>query len=104
MDTKTRHHARAYLGEHQIAKTDEAIYLEGNYYFPRGALSAGLLAESERTYVCPWKGEANYFDLYVDDHQVFDAAWTYRTPSEAAADIAEMIAFDAFKGIRIVTD
>jgi len=96
--------ATAYLDDQVIAKTDAAVFLEGNYYFPKEDVSLDYFGESSRTYTCPWKGLANYKHLQVDGKVVEDAAWTYQTPSKAAEEIAGHLAFDQSLGIRVVAE
>jgi uncharacterized protein (DUF427 family) len=45
------------------------------------------------------EGEANYYDVVVVPKVNKDAAWTYRTPKEAAQNIAGRIAF--WRGVEV---
>jgi len=47
---------------------------------PQNTLREGII---ELT-VCPWKGQASYFDLEVEGQVNRGAAWYYPTPKEAA--------------------
>lgn len=49
-----------------IAESDDTIVVEGNHYFPREAVNASLLRESDSHTVCPWKGTASYYTIVVD--------------------------------------
>lgn len=84
-----------------IATSADTVLLEGNHYFPRGALKAGLFRESEHTTRCGWKGTARYFDVIVGEHVNENAAWYYETPKEAAEQIAGRVAF--WRGIVVVS-
>ena len=84
------HKATVKIGGKTILETEKAVSLEGNFYFPVSEDFAKMLTESSRTYRCPWKGFANYYD--VDG--VKNAGWIYHEPKEEAAAIAGMIAFD----------
>ena len=50
-------------------------------------------AQSNRHTHCPWKGEANYYDIAVDGVLNEGAAWYYPEPKEAAANIKGRVAF-----------
>jgi uncharacterized protein (DUF427 family) len=81
------------------AGADAVRLIEGNVYFPRDAVKQEYLQTSSKTTECPWKGTANYFDVVVDGERNEDAAWTYRTPKEAASEIADHIAF--WRGVQV---
>ncbi len=83
-----------------IADSDDTVVVEGNHYFPLDSVLPGVLAETETRSVCPWKGTANYFTLHLDGQTNVDAAWTYPTPKDAAAEIQGRLAF--WKGVRVV--
>ena len=76
-----------------LAESEAHETVEGNVYFPPNAVVAEHLRPSARTTVCPWKGTANYFDLVADGKEARDAAWIYRHPKEAAANITDYVAF-----------
>lgn len=82
-----------------IADSDDTIVVEGNHYFPPESINWEYFAESRHTSVCPWKGRANYYTITVDGRTNRDAAWTYRRPSPAAAQIADRVAF--WRGVRV---
>ena len=82
-----------------IAESDETIVVEGNHYFPRGAVDAAVLRESSTKTLCPWKGEASYYSIEVDGERNRDAAWYYPSPTPAAAEIADRIAF--WRGVTV---
>ena len=85
-----------------LAESPDTVVVEGNHYFPRESLHDEFFRPSERTSVCPWKGRASYFDITVDGRTIASAAWTYPTPSAAAADIAGRVAF--WGEVRVVDD
>ena len=82
-----------------IAESGETIVVEGNHYFPPGSLKSEHLLESGHTSVCPWKGTASYFHVVVDAARNENAAWVYRDPKPAAAEIKDHVAF--WKGVQI---
>ena len=82
-----------------IADSDDTVVVEGNHYFPRDAVAAGVLADSATTSVCPWKGTAHYHHVVLDGAANRDAAWFYPDPKEAAEAIRDRIAF--WKGVEV---
>ncbi len=82
-----------------LAESDETIIVEGNHYFPRDAINEEYFVDSTAHTVCPWKGVASYYDVVVDGTANRGAAWYYPTPSAAAADIKNHIAF--WRGVRV---
>ena len=82
-----------------IARSDETVVVEGNHYFPAGAVDATLLRPSSRTSNCPWKGTAHYHTLVVDGAENADAAWYYPEPKAKAETIRGRIAF--WKGVTV---
>ena len=57
------------------------------------AVVADALAPTDHRSHCPWKGEASYFDVVVDGEHNPNAAFTYVTPKDAAAEIKDRVAF-----------
>jgi uncharacterized protein (DUF427 family) len=82
-----------------IADSEDTVVVEGNHYFPRASVNAGLLRESTTRTTCPWKGVASYYTLSVDGAENRDAAWYYPDPKPAAAQIKDRIAF--WKGVQV---
>jgi uncharacterized protein (DUF427 family) len=82
-----------------IAESDECIAVEGNAYFPRSSLKAGVTAPSTHTSFCPWKGTANYMDIVINGQKNANAVWVYEAPLPAAKPIAGYVAF--WKGVQI---
>lgn len=82
-----------------IAQSDQTIEVEGNHYFPPSEVKREFLKESDTTSVCPWKGNASYFDVVVDGETNKDAAWHYPEPKEAAENIKGYIAF--WNGVEV---
>jgi len=82
-----------------LAESDDTVVVEGNHYFPRSAVRADVLVDSDTTSVCPWKGTARYHSVVVDGETNRDAAWYYPEPKDAAAQIRDRIAF--WKGVEV---
>ena len=76
-----------------LAESDDTVVVEGNHYFPADSLDMQFFTPSSHTSVCPWKGTASYYAVVVDGHENPDAAWYYETPSAAAAEIKDRVAF-----------
>ncbi|MDZ4735729.1 MAG: DUF427 domain-containing protein [Rhodospirillaceae bacterium] len=76
-----------------VAESERCEEVEGNLYFPASALNERYFEPSARSSVCGWKGTAGYFDLVVDGKRNEAAAWVYRDPKPAAANIRDMVAF-----------
>jgi uncharacterized protein (DUF427 family) len=91
--------AKAIWNGEVIAESDDTVVVEGNHYFPRGAVRADLLAPSDTRSVCPWKGTASYHHVVVGGERNEDAAWFYPEPHEAAAQIRDRVAF--WRGVTV---
>ena len=82
-----------------IAESDDTVVVEGNHYFPIASVRPGVLAESPKHTICPWKGTASYYSVTVDGQTNPDAAWFYPTPKDAAKQITNRVAF--WKGVTV---
>ena len=82
-----------------IAESDVFESVEGNVYFPPGAVRRDNLRDSATTTVCPWKGTAHYYDVVVGSEVNRDAAWYYPDPKPAAANIKDHVAF--WRGVTV---
>ena len=82
-----------------IAESDEFEVVEGNVYFPPGAIDEKFFEPSSHTSVCPWKGTASYRHVVVDGQRNENAAWYYPQPKDAAANIRDHVAF--WKGVTV---
>ena len=91
---------RAIWNDTVIAESDDTIVVEGNQYFPLDSVRSEHVRPSEHTSVCPWKGEAGYFDVVVGDEVNPNAAWIYRQPKQAAQEILDHVAF--WNGVEVV--
>ncbi len=82
-----------------IAESDDTVVIEGNHYFPPSSVNNEYLVESSTLTVCPWKGEANYYDIVVGDNVNKDGAWYYPDPKTEAAEIKDHVAF--WRGVQV---
>ena len=81
-----------------IAETSHALTLkEASYpavqYVPRSDANMALLARTERTTHCPYKGDASYFSINANGKSIENSIWTYETPFPAMTEIAGYLAF-----------
>lgn len=76
-----------------LAESNETIVVDNNHYFPPSSLTMAHFSASDTTSNCPWKGEANYYNVIVDDKENKDAAWYYASPKEAAREIKDHVVF-----------
>ncbi|MCF8001006.1 MAG: DUF427 domain-containing protein [Halanaerobiales bacterium] len=77
----------------EIASSDDTKMVEGNHYFPPKDVNKEYLIKSDHHTTCPWKGEASYYHLKVDDKKASNAAWYYPEPKEEAEKIKDHVAF-----------
>jgi uncharacterized protein (DUF427 family) len=82
-----------------LAESEDTVVVEGNHYFPAGAVAMKYLHPSEMHTVCGWKGIACYFDVVVNGETNRDAAWYYPEATAEAKDLEGRIAF--WKGVEI---
>jgi len=85
--------ATATLNGVVLAQSDDTVMVEGNHYFPQESVNLEYFSENPKTSVCPWKGTASYYDVTVDGNTSPAAAWYYPAPKDAAAEIANHVAF-----------
>lgn len=83
-----------------LAESYETIIIENNHYFPASSVNMDFFSPSNTTSHCPWKGEASYYSITVNDEENNDAAWYYPAPKEAAKEIKDYLAF--WRGVEVV--
>jgi len=86
------------LGGETIADTEKALLLEEEthdpvLYLPKADVRMDLLAESDRSTHCPWKGDARYWSIRAGGREANDAVWGYDEPLAGVARIAGHVAF-----------
>ncbi|AEV83387.1 hypothetical protein ACWT_2365 [Actinoplanes sp. SE50] len=91
-----------------VADTNNALSLrESTYpavqYVPLADVDRTLLERTGTRTYCPYKGEAGYYSIVVDDVTATDAIWEYAEPYDAVAQIKDHVAFypDRVESIRI---
>ncbi len=86
------------LNGRMVADTRRALTLkESTYpavqYIPLADVDPELLAASDHTTWCPYKGEASYYSLPIGGARSVNAIWSYRQPHDAVAAIKDHVAF-----------
>lgn len=76
-----------------LAESNDTIVIEGNHYFPPDSVNWDYFQKSDTHTTCPWKGEANYLTIVIDDAVEKNAAWYYPEPKEGAKEIKDYVAF-----------
>jgi uncharacterized protein (DUF427 family) len=82
-----------------LAESDDTVIVEGNHYFPEGAVNREYFEPSASSTYCGWKGSASYYTIVVDGERNPDACWYYAEPMDAAKQIKGRVAF--WKGVQI---
>lgn len=93
----------ATLGNTEIARSTRALKVkEVGYdvydavvYFPREDVAMERLQRIEKSTHCPLKGDTEYFDVAADGGTVAEAAWSYTSTIDIAAELENYVAFDA---------
>ncbi|KAK2594357.1 hypothetical protein QQS21_007917 [Conoideocrella luteorostrata] len=67
--------------------------LPARYYISPGAVDPAILRKSELTTKCPYKGDAEYYDLVIDGKEYKNLVWYYRHPTHESAAIAGLLCF-----------
>jgi len=81
-----------------VAETTRARELrEGGlpprYYVPRDDVRMELLVGTEHATNCPFKGDASYWTLELEDSRHENIVWSYEEPIEALPEIAGLLCF-----------
>ncbi|SHM63983.1 DUF427 domain-containing protein [Flavobacterium xanthum] len=84
---------KAIFNKTVIAQSDKIVVVEGNNYFPLESINMDYFTETTHRSTCPWKGEASYYTVKVNDEISENAAWFYKNPKDAAKEIKNHVAF-----------
>jgi uncharacterized protein (DUF427 family) len=81
-----------------VADTRAALTLrESAYkpvqYIPRSDVDMSLLARTDHTTYCPYKGDCAYYSIPVGGERAVNAVWSYEAPYAAVAAIKDYVAF-----------
>ena len=96
--TPSTEHVVVRAGDRVVADTTRSLTLqESTYpavqYVPLEGVDPAVLERTEHSTYCPFKGDAGYYTLVVDDEAAENAVWTYPAPYDAVAEIAGHVAF-----------
>lgn len=86
------------LNETEVARSRNALALDEAdfrtiYYLPRNDVNMALLAKSDRTTYCPYKGDAAHYTVTAKGEQVRHLAWSYEEAYPAVSEISDFVAF-----------
>ena len=86
------------VGGKTIADTQKALSLkEASYpavlYIPRKDADMSLLARTDHSTYCPYKGDCSYYSIPAGGARSINAVWTYETPYDSVSQIAGHLAF-----------
>lgn len=91
----------AVLGE--SSSTLELV--EGDYtpvvYFPREDIAMAFLDQSTQTTTCPFKGDAQYYDIVTKSTTIQNAAWSYENPKPGVEKIKGYLAFHTSEKLTV---
>ncbi len=81
-----------------VADTRAALTLrEAAYkpvsYIPRGDVDMSLLARTDHTTYCPYKGDCSYYSIPLGGERAVNAVWSYEAPYPSVAAIKDCVAF-----------
>jgi len=83
---------------HTIASSPNAMHLletslPTRYYLPFSSVDQSYIQPSDLITKCPYKGDAEYYDVVVDGQVHKNLIWYYRLPTQESAQVAGMVCF-----------
>jgi uncharacterized protein (DUF427 family) len=99
---KTIFELKVYNNENLVAATENGFCIletshPPTYYFPREDVCMDRLSPVAGGSICEYKGRPQYFDIIGSESTVVRGTWSYPTPAVPSSDLANCIAFYAFK-------
>lgn len=96
--TATDQRVRVTFGGQTIADSYSAIALREEdypiaYYIPQADARMDLMARTDHSTHCPFKGDASYWTIQTGDNNAENAVWSYETPFDEAKVIEGYLAF-----------
>ena len=96
--TPATNHVEITVDDTLVAESDRPVLLDETglptrYYLPRTDVREDLLVESASVTSCPFKGQARYWSVKLDDAEYADLAWSYEEPIPDAAGITGLVCF-----------
>jgi uncharacterized protein (DUF427 family) len=81
-----------------VAKSASSVHLletglPTRYYLPLTSVVQGTLRKSNLVTKCPYKGEAEYYNIVVGGVEKENLVWYYRTPTHESAAVAGLVCF-----------
>ena len=100
---------RVVAGGEVVAESDAALVMREKeydpaYYIPQADVRLDLLARTDHSTHCPFKGDASYWSINAGGGTVENAVWSYETPFDEVAEIGAMMSFYASKVDAIEVD
>jgi uncharacterized protein (DUF427 family) len=100
--------ARVRVGGVVVAETErpKLLFETGlapRIYVPSSDIAPDALSRAEKRTVCPYKGEATYWNVTGNGTRVADAAWSYEAPLPEAIQIQGHVSFDG-EGVEVELD
>ncbi|SLM36285.1 Protein of unknown function DUF427 [Lasallia pustulata] len=94
----SRREVRVEVGGREVARSQGGVWLfetglPVRYYLEKTAVDWSVLTPSETVTRCPYKGEANYYNVTIDGTEYKDAIWWYRYPTPESIAIAGRLCF-----------
>ncbi|MFW0155302.1 DUF427 domain-containing protein [Rothia sp. P6271] len=99
-----RYTVRAVASGQEIARTSDALLIEGNFYFPSHDVISEALEPARLRTLCVWKGIARYQHVIVNGERISHGAWVYPLPLPWAWFVKGRVAFDVTQGIDVVQE
>lgn len=89
---------QVWFGDVLVAQSEHCLVVKetdhvDRLYFPAVDVVWDLLTATDHTTVCPFKGEATYWNLHHGDDVVENVAWSYPTPLPEVAGIGGHVSF-----------
>ncbi|RKL44198.1 hypothetical protein BFJ72_g3931 [Fusarium proliferatum] len=81
-----------------VAKATSSMHLletglPTRYYLPLSAVDQSVLSKSPVRSKCPYKGEAEYYNIVIDGKTFENLVWYYNHPTLESAAIARLVCF-----------
>ncbi|TID23432.1 Duf427 domain protein [Venturia nashicola] len=86
------------LSRFTLAESPSSVHLletglPTRYYLPLASLNQQYIRKSNFITKCPYKGDAEYYDVVINGHCFPNVAWYYRFPTLESAGIAGLVCF-----------
>ena len=63
------------------------------WYLPLSDINPDVIATTETSTYCPFKGHASYWTITTADGPLADAMWSYRAPYDECTPLKDYVAF-----------